>query len=170
MGACFPGCHFVPSRLVASYNRTTMPAYRHPFRVRFDNVDYARVLYFARQIDFFVEGLEEFCQRELGISFRRMLDEERLAWPTVHLEVDYFQPLNYEDHAELQITLRRIGEKSLHFEYQVERLPDRQVTCRAKHVVAMISMDSWQSVPVPEHYRRMLEPWLESERVEPDGA
>ena len=89
-----------------------MPEFRHRFRAKFDNVDYARVLYFPRQIDLYVEALEEFCRQELGVSFRHMIDVERVVMPTVHLEVDYRAPLLYEQEADIALIVRAMGEKS----------------------------------------------------------
>jgi YbgC/YbaW family acyl-CoA thioester hydrolase len=108
-----------------------MKTFIHRFRVYFDNVDFARVLYFPRQIDFFVRALEDFCSTGLGLSFRRMEEEDRVTWPTVHLEVDFKAPLHYEDEAEIAVSVAALGETSITFAYEVRRLPDRAVTCRA---------------------------------------
>jgi len=139
-----------------------MAAFRYPFRVKFDNVDYARVLYFPRQIDLFIEALEEFSRKKLGVSFRRMLDEEKLSWPTVHIEADYLAPLEYEDQAEVHVFVRRISDKSITFGYEVHRLPDGAITCRGRHVVAMLDLRTGLSLPVPEAYRRLLAPFVEA--------
>ncbi len=134
--------------------------FRYRFRVKFDNVDYARVLYFPRQIDFLVQALEEFCACELGISYRRMLDVERVSWPTVHIDVDYVMPLHYEDEAEVSMCVSAIGEKSVTFQYEVSRLRDGAVSSRARHVVAIVDMRTGSSIPVPSSLRERLEPWL----------
>lgn len=135
-----------------------MAEFRHRFRVRFDNVDYARVLYFPRQIDFFVEALEEFAHQKLGISFKRMLDVERISWPTVHIEVDYLAPLEYEQEAEVCVRVERIGEKSITFAYDVVRVADQAPTSRGRHIVAMLDMKSGRAIPVPPHLRAKLAP------------
>jgi len=137
-----------------------MGTFAYPFRVKFDNVDYARVLYFPRQIDFYVEALEEFCIRELGLSFRKMLDDDRIAMPTVHLDVDYRAPLQFEEEAEVHVSVRAIGQKSVTFGFEVYRLPDRLLTSRATQIVATVDYNTWQSIPVPEAYRKALERYV----------
>lgn len=131
--------------------------FRHRFRVKFDNVDYARVLYFPRQIDIYIEALEAFCMEELGLSFRKMLDVDRVAMPTVHIEVDYLLPLRFEEEAEIEVDIVAIGEKSVTFDYRVFRLPDRAMTSRARQVVVMVDDQTWQSIPVPQAYRAALQ-------------
>lgn len=135
-----------------------MPDYKHRIRVKFDNVDYARVLYFPRQIDLYVEALEAFCNHELGVHFKHMLDVERIALPTVHLEVDYRLPLQYEEEADIAVRVLALGEKSITFGYEVCRVSDGATTSRAKQIVAVVNFDTWQSMPIPARYREMLSP------------
>ena len=137
-----------------------MAQFRYRFRVKFDNVDYARVLYFPRQIDFLIEALEEYCIRELNLSFRRMLDDDRIAMPTVHLDADYRVPLRFEEEAEVDLDIVRIGKKSIIFDYRVYRLPDQVLTCRARQVVVTVDYNTWLSIPVPPEYRAILEKHL----------
>lgn len=137
-----------------------MPEFRHRFRVKFDNVDYAHVLYFPRQIDFFVEALEEFCLKELKLSFRKMLDDDRIAMPTVNINVDYLLPLRFEEEAEIVVRVAAIGEKSVTLQYETYRLPDRALTSRATQIVVTVNFDTWAAIPVPEHYRAILSRWL----------
>ncbi|MCK6485754.1 MAG: acyl-CoA thioesterase [Phycisphaerae bacterium] len=138
-----------------------MAAFKYRFRVKFDNVDYARVLYFPRQIDFFIEALEEFCLSRLGLSFRRMLDVDRIAMPTVHFEADYRRPLQFEEEAEVHVFIRKIGEKSITFGYETHRLPDHELTSTATQIVATVDFDTWNTIPVPARYREMLSPYVE---------
>lgn len=138
-----------------------MAAFKYRFRVKFDNVDYARVLYFPRQIDFLIEALEEFCLTRLGLSFRRMLDVDRVAMPTVHIEVDYRRPLQFEEEAEVHVFIRKIGDKSITFGFETYRLPDHELTSTATQIVATVDFDTWKTIPLPARYRELLMPYLE---------
>lgn len=134
--------------------------FRTTFRVRLDDVDYARVLYFARQIHFCMVALEDFFRDGLGLPWQRMLDEDHLVMPTVNVQVSYHHPLKYEDEGQIAVTVGRIGTRSARFDYEVTHTGSGRRTCTAQHSVAFADTRSWKTCPIPDRYRRAFERFL----------
>src|SRR5215470_2823596 len=86
--------------------------YRTAFRVRLDDVDYARVLYFARYIHFCMVGLEDFFREGLGLPWNVMLDEDHVVMPTANVLIDYHSPLRFGDAGWNAITFVPAGSES----------------------------------------------------------
>ncbi|MCK6455366.1 MAG: acyl-CoA thioesterase [Phycisphaerae bacterium] len=135
-------------------------SYRHRFRVRLDDVDYVHVLYFPRQVHFFMTALEDFFREALGIPWNEMIDGDGLAIPTANINVTYRAPLRFGDEAEIALSVIRIGERSVVIRYEVTNLRSGSQTCHAEQSLVFISTATWRPVPVPEKYRRALQPFV----------
>lgn len=141
--------------------------FRKRFFVRLDDVDYVRVLYFPRQIHFFMIALEDFFREAVGITWNEMLDQDRLVMPTVNVQVSYHHPLKFGDEGEITIRVLHLGSKSLRFEYAVTDLKTGRQTCIAQHTMAFVEGENWRTVPIPDKYRDVLRPYLVSEAEQP---
>ncbi|MFO0974390.1 MAG: thioesterase family protein [Phycisphaerae bacterium] len=135
------------------------PPFRYRFRVTLDDVDYVRVLYFPRQIHFFMLALEEFFRTGVGIPWTEMLDTDRLVMPTVNIDVHYARPLHFGDEADILVQVGRLGEKSFAIDYAVVAAADGQTTCTARHTMAFVESQGWRPIPIPPKYRTALARW-----------
>lgn len=118
------------------------------------------MLYFPRQIHFFMLALEDFFREAVGISWHDMLERDQLVMPTVNVEVTYSRRLEFGDEAEITVGVGRLGEKSLRIDYQVTHLASGETSCVAKHTMAFVDGRTWKTVPVPDVYRKALSAWL----------
>src|SRR5215470_155094 len=134
--------------------------YRTAFRVRLDDVDYARVLYFARYIHFCMVGLEDFFREGLGLPWNVMLDENHVVMPTANVQIDYHSPLRFGEEAEIAITVGHLGNKSVRFDYEMRRRPGGEAVCDARQSCAFADTRTWQTCPIPPKYRAAFERFL----------
>jgi acyl-CoA thioester hydrolase len=92
-----------------------------PFRttrmVEFHDTDMAGIMHFA---SFFVymESAEHELLRALGLSVHEVMDGHRVSFPRVSATCDYKSPAHCEEVLEIAITVARIGEKSVTYEFQ----------------------------------------------------
>jgi YbgC/YbaW family acyl-CoA thioester hydrolase len=128
--------------------------------VRFDDVDYARILYFPRQIHFLLIVLEQFFVEELRLPIKAMFDEQHLSMPTVNIQADFKTPLQFGDEAEITMWVERIGNTSITFTYEAVNAATKEPTCTARHTVVMVDDRTMQPLTVPADYRRALQPYL----------
>jgi acyl-CoA thioester hydrolase len=92
-----------------------------PFRttrmVEFHDTDMAGIMHFA---SFFVymESAEHELLRSLGLSVHSVIDGERVSFPRVSATCDYQSPAHCEEVLDVAISVTRIGEKSVTYEFR----------------------------------------------------
>lgn len=126
-----------------------------PFRidlpVRFADVDYARVMYFPRMLDLTHVAMEEFFARGVGKSYAVMVVDERIGFPTVHLECDFVRPLRFGDVAEVAIDVLEVGVRKVVFRYAVANRGAPAFAVRQTAVA--IDPVEFRSIDIPPFYR-----------------
>ncbi len=126
-------------------------------KVRFGDADPAGLVYYPVIFHYFHIALEEFFAARCGTSYDRLIADERLGFPTVKVEAEFFSPLVYGDEVEVEIFVSKIGRSSAVFEYSARRAQDNTLCARATHVQVAMNMDTRRAVPIPEKYREAFE-------------
>lgn len=133
----------------------------HPFstrmHVRFADADPAGLVYYPVIFHYLHVAMEEFFAARCGISYPRLMTEERIGFPTVNVQAEFFVPLVYGDEAEIEVFVSRVGRTSATFEYSVKRASDRLLCARATHVQVAMNLDTRRAVPIPDRYRQAFE-------------
>ena len=127
-------------------------------RVRWGDVDAARIIFYGAYIRFF-EIAETELFRAVGLSYGRMFDELDVWLPRVHLECDFRQAAQLDDLLEVSVYVGRIGTKSLRFNFEVRRNGDPAIVAEAHFVLVAVRRGEFDSVPVPEELKRRLAPY-----------
>jgi YbgC/YbaW family acyl-CoA thioester hydrolase len=71
--------------------------------VRFADCDPVGFVYYPRVLHYCHVCMEEFFAERCGITYQKLLDDERIGFATVKIEAEYFVPLLYGDTAEAQL-------------------------------------------------------------------
>ena len=122
--------------------------------VRFGDADPAGLVYYPVIFHYFHAAMEEFFAARCGTSYARLMAGERLGFPTVKVEAEFFAPLFYGDEADVEVAVARVGTSSVTFEYAARRVSDGTLCARSRQVHAAMSLDTRRAVPAPEHLRR----------------
>jgi 4-hydroxybenzoyl-CoA thioesterase len=122
-------------------------------KVRFGDADPAGLVYYPVIFHYFHIALEEFFGARCGISYDRLIREERLGFPTVRTEAEFFVPLVYGDEVDVEVFVSRVGRSSAVFEYKALRASDSTLCARATNVHVAMNMDTRRAVPIPDKYR-----------------
>ncbi|HEY9281870.1 MAG TPA: thioesterase family protein [Pyrinomonadaceae bacterium] len=122
--------------------------------VRFGDADPAGMVYYPVIFHYFHAAMEEFFAARAGVSYARLMAGERLGFPTVKVEAEFFAPLFYGDEADVEVAVARVGTSSVDFEYAARRASDSTLCARSRQVHAAMNLDTRRAVPVPEHLRR----------------
>lgn len=125
-------------------------------KVRFSDVDNAGIVYYPRFFHFFHVAFEEMFSAKFGIHYVDVINVEKIGFPAVHAESDFKAPLRYGDIADIEISLDRLGTKSVSFAYKLKRLPADELCATGKVTVATITMDGFRAIPVPEKYAKLF--------------
>ena len=125
--------------------------------VRFGDCDPAGLVYYPVIFHYCHIAMEEFFGARCGISYPALMGEERIGFPTVNVQAEFFAPLVYGDEADVEIAVARTGQSSVTFEYTVRRASDHTLCARARNVHVCMNLDERRALPIPEKYRRVFE-------------
>jgi 4-hydroxybenzoyl-CoA thioesterase len=128
-------------------------AYTQRIQVRFDDVDYAQVVYFPRFFAYCHWVFEDFFTKEAGVPYAEMLQKRRVGFPTVHSEADFKLPLRFGDLCRIVMETTRLGEGSITNRYRLHNGDSPRVSAVIQLVTASVSMDTFKPVPMPEDIR-----------------
>lgn len=149
-----------------------MPPFRHTMPVRFADVDHAGIVYYPRFFHFFHVAFEEFFRARLGgRSYVALLDEERIGFPAVSAHCDYKAPLRFGDVMDIELSVERLGQRSITFRYRVYRRPDqaggdagdraaddtRVLAAEGTSTSAVVDLDAFRATAMPDHLRALLD-------------
>ena len=96
---------------------------RAQFEVGWEDVDYARVLYYARYY-FFVDRAFSAWMHAHGLYYRKMHEEWSVATPIVTSHCRYRGPLRLEDRLEVCMELDNLTLRGYRINFQLIRLPE----------------------------------------------
>jgi YbgC/YbaW family acyl-CoA thioester hydrolase len=133
-------------------------------RVRWGDVDAARIIFYGAYIRFF-EIAETELFRAVGLSYGRMFDELDVWLPRAHLECDFRRAAQLDDLLEVSVFVGRIGTKSLRLNFEVRRNGEDEIVADAHFVLVAVRRNTFESVPLPEELTRRLAPYTQPERL-----
>jgi YbgC/YbaW family acyl-CoA thioester hydrolase len=127
-------------------------------RVRWGDVDAARIIFYGAYIRFF-EYAETELFREVGLQYGVMFDELKIWLPRVHLECDFRRAAQLDDLLEVTVFVGRFGTKSMRLNFEVRRNGEETLIATAHFVLAAVNQDTFETVPIPAELRERLAPY-----------
>jgi acyl-CoA thioester hydrolase len=131
-------------------------------RVRWGDVDAARIIFYGAYIHFF-EFAETELFREVGLHYGTMFDELKIWLPRVHLECDFHQVARLDDLLEVSVYVGRFGTKSMRLNFEVRRKGTEGLVATAHFVLAAVNQETFETVPIPNELRERLAPYAANE-------
>jgi YbgC/YbaW family acyl-CoA thioester hydrolase len=131
-------------------------------RVRWGDVDAARIIFYGAYIHFF-EFAETELFREVGLHYGTMFDELKIWLPRVHLECDFRRAARLDDLLEVSVYVGRFGTKSMKLNFEVRRKNEPELIATAHFVLAAVNQDTFETVPIPAELRERLAPYTANE-------
>lgn len=131
--------------------------YRTKIKVRFGDIDHAGILYYPRFFHYFHIAFEEFFEECVGVSYDRVLDEDRIGFPTVGLQTEFRKPMAYGDILEVAMEARKLGNSSATFLFTVYRAGTAEVCARSEQTVVCVDMETFRPTPMPRRIRDAFE-------------
>ena len=131
-------------------------------RVRWGDVDAARIIFYGAYIHFF-EYAETELFRAVGLHYGVMFDELKIWLPRVHLECDFLRVARLDDVLEVSVYVGRIGNKSMRLNFEVRRKGSDELVATAHFVLAAVNQMTFETVPIPTELRKKLVPYIANE-------
>lgn len=129
-------------------------AYEHLRVVRFDEVDFARIVYYPRLFGYCHQAFEDFFRDEVGVSYPDMLQQRGVGYPTVHAESDFKSPLRFGDPVRLVMETVKLGARSITSRYRLFHQTRNELCSEIQVVTVAISMATVTSVDIPDDVRQ----------------
>ncbi len=122
--------------------------YQHRFKVRFQDVDAAGIVFFARIFDYIHDGYVAFMESR-GVDFSVALEEKSWIAPLKHAEADYIGPARYGDAVYTEVVGKHIdGSKVIIFHRLVRDDGRVLAAVRTDHV--FVDFESFERVPLTD--------------------
>jgi 4-hydroxybenzoyl-CoA thioesterase len=132
-------------------------------KVRFGDCDPAGLVYYPVIFHYCHVAMEEFFAERCGIGYHTLMADERIGFPTVKVEAEFFLPLVYGDEAQVEVSVSRVGRSSVAFEYGIRRGSDQALCARSTQIHVAMNLDTRSAVSIPDKYRRALEQMMNAE-------
>ena len=127
-------------------------------KIRFSHCDPAGIVYFVNFFDMINAVVEDWFADAVGVPFQRLSLDHGAAVPIVNTSCEFYRPCLLGDQLVLELQVVRLGNSSI--DYAVRgRVGDEQ-KFRARHKVVMVSLETFRAMPIPQHLRARMEPYV----------
>ena len=131
--------------------------------VRFADVDHAGIVYYPRFFHMFHLAFEELWRTRIGPkAYSELIDRDRIGFPAVKAECEFKAPLRFGDTAEIEVTVSRMGAKSITFRYRIYKQAPRTLAAEGSVVCAVVDLARFVATPVPDRVVAMLTDLIET--------
>ena len=126
--------------------------------IRFSHCDPAGIVYFVNFFDMVGAVVEDWFRDTVGLPFQEMHLERRIGFPIVNTGCEFFRPAHLGDTLRLELAIAKLGRSSI--EFVVRGSVGGEEKFRAKHKVALVSLDTWRALAIPEDMRAKMQPFV----------
>ena len=127
-------------------------------KIRFSHCDPAGIVYFVNFFDMVSGAVEDWFGEALGWTFNDMHIRRRVGFPIVNTGCEFFKPCHLGDQLVLELAIAKLGRSSIEFVVTGKVAGDEKF--RARHKVAMMSLDTLRALPIPDDLREKMLPYV----------
>ncbi|MGQ0535599.1 MAG: acyl-CoA thioesterase [Methanobacteriota archaeon] len=128
--------------------------FRKAQKVYFGHIDPAGIVYHPWFIDYFQQAYEDFLS-SLSLGEKPILERFGVRFPVVNVNVDYFRPAKPGDLLTIELSVKRIGTKSITLHFRTT-LPDGALIAEGDVVRVAIDRE-FKSCAIPSDLRAAFE-------------
>jgi YbgC/YbaW family acyl-CoA thioester hydrolase len=143
------GCRPYPSH-AQCYARANVIAYERP--IRFDEVDPAGIVFFARFMNYAHEAMENFFASLEG-GYPALIQGRKVGLPTVRLEADFLVPLRYGESLRIETSCTHLGNTSATLMHEMRNATSRDLCAVVRHVVVTVTLGVLKPCAMPADVR-----------------
>jgi 4-hydroxybenzoyl-CoA thioesterase len=123
--------------------------------IRFEEVDAARILFFARFLNIAHEAMENFFAGLAG-GYSHLITEREVGLPAVDVKMAFHAPVRYGDVLLVKTSTAKLGNRSATLHYVMERRGDATLAAEVWHTVVTTDLRAMRSVDMPSDVRSIL--------------
>lgn len=128
------------------------------YLIRFSHCDPGGIVHFPRFFDMINATVEDWFAQVLALPFDTMHLDRRFGVPIVNTQCEFLRPCRIGERLTLELSVARIGRASL--ELALSGRIGGEERLRARNVRAMMSLETYRAMPIPEALRAGMAPFL----------
>jgi 4-hydroxybenzoyl-CoA thioesterase len=148
-------------------------AFQRP--IKFEEVDAANIVFFARFVTYAHEAMECFFG-ELDGGYAGLILGRRVGFPAVHVDIEFKAPARYGDVLAIETRVAKVGNRSAVLWYRMlhqgggpdgepsagSPSPSGRLACELKHTIVTTDLRTLTSCDMPADVRALLTKHLEA--------
>ncbi len=123
----------------------------------------AGIVHFSVFFAYMEEAEHEFW-RAVGLGVIQKIDDYTISWPRVHAECNYRNAIRFEDEIDIEVSVIRIGKKSVAFGFQFflkdVLVANGNVTAVCCRFDQKLTHERPQSIEIPQEIVEALTPFV----------
>jgi 4-hydroxybenzoyl-CoA thioesterase len=131
-----------------------MIAYVRP--VKFEDVDAATIVFFARFLGFAHEAMEHFFGGLEG-GYAHLIVSRKIGLPAVKVGLSFHAPARYGDVLRIETTTAHLGKRSATLRYRMFRERDGVLSAEVDHTVVTTNLTTMTSCDMPADVRAIFD-------------
>ena len=140
--------------MLAFFGEARVIVFERP--IRFDEVDPAGIVFFARYANFAHEAVETFFE-DLEGGYPGLIQKRRVGLPIVRYEAEFRAPLRYGDRLRVETSCEKLGKTSATFMHEIKNAATLELCAVLRQVVVTVALDAFRPTPMPPDVRAKLE-------------
>lgn len=129
-----------------------MSSFSYLRKIHFADTDSAGVVYFANLLSICHEAYEEILDN-LGIKLNKFFDNQDLAIPIIHAEIDFYNPLFCGDLINIKCQAKPINNKVFEISYLIEKENITIAKALTRHICLEPKTRKTKTIP---HYLQII--------------
>lgn len=125
-------------------------------RVRFEDVDFARVPFYARHFTW-VDRAWEFTLNDYGIFFSEMVGDRQIGLPIIEAVCRYRKPLALDDDIAVHIRVPELTRRAVTTEFRLMRPRDAALICEGHIKRRFVDMRIFRGMDLPDGLYELFE-------------
>jgi len=128
--------------------------------IKFEDVDAAGIVFFARFVTYAHEAMERFFAPLSG-GYAGLVMGRKVGFPAVDLKVSFRAPARYGDALRIETRVAKVGGRSAVFRYRMVLAGREQLAAEVEHTVVTTDLRTVTSCDMPADVRALLLQHLE---------
>lgn len=130
-------------------------SYTHTLRSRYGETDQMGYVYYGHYPAFFEVARTE-MMRSLGLSYRKM-EQDGVMLPVVSMEIDYNQPVYYDEEMQIHVMLFDKPLVKLETYYTIHTKRQKKAHVKGRVTLCFVNVDTRKPMKAPEQFLQKLE-------------
>jgi 4-hydroxybenzoyl-CoA thioesterase len=127
-----------------------LSVFRTSILVRFGDLDGAGIAYYPNLVNFLHEAFEDFFVGHVGRPYPEV-HKSGIAFPTVKVEMEFFSPVHYGVHVDIDVSVEKVGRSSVTMRYEGS-VAGKPVFI-GRNTAVLVDIASFRPTPLPDWLR-----------------